>query len=65
MHDTFEAVDRAPCAAYVAPALATSSSGLDRFELIELLLAPGDCTPTLRRFSDGIRALRAGQARAA
>lgn len=29
------------------------------FELIEVMLPPGDCTPTLKRFSDGIRALRA------
>lgn len=30
-----------------------------RFQLIELMVAPGDSTPTLKRFSDGIRALRA------
>ncbi|OGB13915.1 MAG: indolepyruvate/phenylpyruvate decarboxylase, partial [Burkholderiales bacterium RIFCSPHIGHO2_12_FULL_65_48] len=30
-----------------------------RFQLIELMVPPGDSTPTLRRFSEGIRALRA------
>ena len=29
-----------------------------RFQLIEMMVAPGDSTPTLRRFSQGIRALR-------
>jgi indolepyruvate decarboxylase len=51
--------------AQLAVALDTAFTRRGRFELIELLLPPGDCTPTLRRFSDGIRALRAGQARAA
>ena len=31
-----------------------------RFQLIELMLPPGDSTPTLRRFAEGIHALRAG-----
>lgn len=48
-----------------AAALDTAFTRRGRFELIELLLPPGDCTPTLKRFSDGIRALRAGQARSA
>ena len=30
-----------------------------RFQLIEFMVTPGDSTPTLQRFSDGIRALRA------
>jgi indolepyruvate decarboxylase len=30
-----------------------------RFQLIELMIEPGDCTPMLRRFSEGLRALRA------
>ncbi len=30
-----------------------------RFQLIEVMLQPGDSTPTLRRFADGIKALRA------
>lgn len=30
-----------------------------RFQLIEFMVPPGDSTPTLRRFSEGIRALRA------
>jgi indolepyruvate decarboxylase len=29
-----------------------------RFQLIEVMLDPGDSTPTLRRFADGIKALR-------
>lgn len=36
-----------------------------RFQLIELMVPPGDSTPTLRRFSEGIRALRARAAAAA
>ena len=36
-----------------------------RFQLIELVVPPGDSTPTLRRFSEGIRALRARAASAA
>ena len=32
-----------------------------RFQLIELMVPPGDSTPTLRRFSEGIRALRAAK----
>ena len=36
-----------------------------RFQLIELMVPPGDSTPTLRRFSEGIRALRARAASAA
>lgn len=35
-----------------------------RFQLIELMVPPGDSTPTLRRFSEGIRALRARAAAA-
>ncbi len=30
-----------------------------RFQLIEMMVPPGDSTPTLKRFSEGIRALRA------
>ncbi|QXL85694.1 indolepyruvate/phenylpyruvate decarboxylase [Comamonas sp. NLF-1-9] len=30
-----------------------------RFQLIELMIPPGDSTPTLKRFSDGIYAMRA------
>jgi len=45
--------------AELAAALDTAFSRRGRFELIELLLPPGDCTPTLKRFSEGIRALRA------
>lgn len=30
-----------------------------RFQLIELMIPPGDSTPTLKRFSDGIHAMRA------
>ena len=36
-----------------------------RFSFIELMVPPGDSTPTLRRFSEGIRALRARAAVAA
>lgn len=42
-----------------AAALDLAFSRRGRFELIEVLLQPGDCTPTLRRFSGGIHALRA------
>lgn len=45
--------------AELAAALDTAFTRRGRFELIELLLPPGDCTPTLKRFSEGIRALRA------
>ncbi|MBK7145699.1 MAG: indolepyruvate/phenylpyruvate decarboxylase [Xanthomonadales bacterium] len=40
-------------------ALAAAFNERGRFQLIEMMIAPGDCTPTLQRFSDGIRALRA------
>jgi indolepyruvate decarboxylase len=33
-----------------------------RFQLIEVMLVPGDSTPTLRRFADGIKARRARHA---
>ena len=35
-----------------------------RFQLIEFMVPPGDSTPTLQRFSEGIRALRARAAAA-
>lgn len=44
-------------------ALATAFAERGRFQLIEMMIAPGDCTPTLQRFSDAIRALRARAAR--
>lgn len=47
--------------AELAQALHTAFSRRGCFELIEALLPPGDCTPTLKRFSEGIRALRERQ----
>ena len=40
-------------------ALDTAFTSGGRFQLIEVMLPAGDCTPTLARFSEGIRALRA------
>ncbi|MBK7042936.1 MAG: indolepyruvate/phenylpyruvate decarboxylase [Rhodanobacteraceae bacterium] len=42
-----------------ADALDKAFTRRGRFQLIELMVKPGDSTPTLRRFADGIRALRA------
>lgn len=45
--------------AQLKAALDTAFTTGGRFQLIEVMLPAGDCTPTLARFSEGIRALRA------
>ncbi|MBI2379420.1 MAG: indolepyruvate/phenylpyruvate decarboxylase [Gammaproteobacteria bacterium] len=53
--------ERVTTRAELAAALDRAFDTRGQFCLIEAMLEPGDCTPTLKRFADGIKALRARQ----